>query len=213
MIKRLLIFGCGGHGRELFWVAQRTLPRETRIEFVVDHERFLIPDVKGAPVHLFEDLKPDSGSRFIIALGDAELRERAAEKMQTRFEPTSLVDPSVIMGGDVTIGPGSILMPGCILTTNITLGSHCHLNIGCRVSHDVRLADFSTLSPGVQVSGSVHIGRSAFLGTGVSTINGSPDQILSIGSNSIVAAGACVIRDVPDSTMVAGVPAIPKAGS
>ncbi|NRB76765.1 MAG: hypothetical protein HRU46_20585, partial [Verrucomicrobiales bacterium] len=101
MIKRLLIFGCGGHGRELFWVAQRTLPRETRIEFVVDHERFLVPDVKGAPVHLFEDLEPDPGSRFIVALGNSRLRERAAAKMQTRFEPTSLVDPSVIMSEDV----------------------------------------------------------------------------------------------------------------
>jgi acetyltransferase-like isoleucine patch superfamily enzyme len=64
------------------------------------------------------------------------------------------------------------------------------------------------LSPGVHVSGYVHIGRRVFIGTGVNIVNGKPGKPLVIGDDAIVAAGACVTRDVPPRCLVAGVPAV-----
>lgn len=49
---------------------------------------------------------------------------------------------------------------------------------------------------------SVHIKRGALLGANVTVVPG-----ITIGENAIVAAGAVVTKDVPDNTMVGGVPA------
>ena len=91
--------------------------------------------------------------------------------------------------------------------TGIKLARHVHINIACTISHDVTIGEFSTLSPGVHVSGHVRIGKSVFIGTGANIINGSASQPLVIGDGAIVAAGACVTRDVEPGSMVAGVPA------
>lgn len=48
----------------------------------------------------------------------------------------------------------------------------------------------------------VHIKQGAWIGMGATILPG-----VSIGRNSIVAAGAVVVRDVPDDVIVAGVPA------
>jgi len=46
------------------------------------------------------------------------------------------------------------------------------------------------------------IGKGAWIGNGARIIGG-----VTIGNNAIVAAGSVVIRDVPESAIVAGVPA------
>jgi acetyltransferase-like isoleucine patch superfamily enzyme len=56
----------------------------------------------------------------------------------------------------------------------------------------------------------VEIGAQAFIGIGATISNGRPGAPLRIGEGAIVAAGACVTRDVPAGAMVAGVPATRK---
>ena len=209
-MKRLLIFGAGGHGRELAWIARRCLPASVRVEFVVDRPEFWKRSVAGCRVHLFEDLEPDAATAFIAALGDPKSRRIAAAKMSANFAATSLADPSIICSERVFASPGSVVMPGCVLTTNIHIGGHAHINIGCRLSHDVTIGDFATLSPAVCLAGNIRIGQGAFLGIGASVINGSPSAPLVIGHGAVVAAGACVTKNVPPGAMVAGVPAVIK---
>lgn len=81
------------------------------------------------------------------------------------------------------------------------------INLSCTISHDVSIGDYSVLSPGVNVAGHVHIGREVFVGTNVCFINGNANKPLVIGDGAVIAAGACVTRDVPAGAMVAGVPA------
>ena len=50
--------------------------------------------------------------------------------------------------------------------------------------------------------GSVHIKRNVWIGAGATILPG-----VTVGENSIVAAGAVVTKDVPDNTIVGGVPA------
>ena len=76
------------------------------------------------------------------------------------------------------------------------------MNTGAIIEHDCIIGDFANICPGVSMAGHTKIGRKSFLGIG-STIM---DDI-TVGEESVVGAGAVVIRNVPDRVVVAGVPA------
>jgi acetyltransferase-like isoleucine patch superfamily enzyme len=52
------------------------------------------------------------------------------------------------------------------------------------------------------VLGKVHIKKNAWIGAAATILPG-----VTVGENAVVAAGAVVSKDVPDNTVVAGVPA------
>lgn len=84
--------------------------------------------------------------------------------------------------GGITIGDGSLIGHGSVLTT---------LNHG--VDPDRR---------GDMTPAPVVIGRKVWLGAAVTVVPG-----VTIGDGAIVGAGAVVTKDVPNDTIVAGVPA------
>ena len=63
--------------------------------------------------------------------------------------------------------------------------------------HPVSIKDRKTLAVG-----KVHIKKNAWIGANVTILPG-----VTIGENSIVAAGAVVSKDVPDNSIVGGIPA------
>lgn len=207
----LYIFGSGGHGRELAWLAESLWPKNLEIRFLVDDERYLGPPVNGHSVHLVDDVVFGDEARYVIGLGDSAHRRSIAGRLSSvGAVATVLVHPSVHISSSVEIKSGSVVCAGSIVTVNATLGEHSHVNIGCTLSHDVAIGSFVTLSPGVHIAGNVRIESGAFLGIGASVINGRGSAPLVIGADAVVAAGACVTRDVPASSLVAGVPAVQK---
>jgi sugar O-acyltransferase (sialic acid O-acetyltransferase NeuD family) len=208
---RLFIFGAGGHGREVAWLAQEVLGKVAVYSFLVDKREYLLDSVNGVPVQLLCDIKVGEADQFVVALGDPSLRRKATKNcLMAGLFPTTLVHPRVEMSSFAEIGAGSVICAGSIITTNVVLGNHVHVNVGCTISHDVRIGDFATLSPGVHVSGNVEIGAGAFIGTGANIINGKSGQPLLIGEGAVVAAGACVTKTVEAGALVAGVPAMRK---
>lgn len=206
--RKLFVVGSGGFGREVAWLAS-SIRSDVELQFVVDRPEYLTPDVAGISVRLLADLRPEAdGAHYVVAIGDPQARKRLANLMEcSGFTATSLVHPSVQMSERVAVGVGSILAAGSILTVDIEVGRHSQVHVGCAVGHDAVIGDFSTLCPGVRVSGNVRIGNGVFLGVGAVIINGSPGKPLTIGDHAVIAAGACVTKDVEPDTMVAGVPA------
>ena len=211
--ERLLIFGAGGFGREVAWLAQECWGERTDIVFCVDQPQYVSAPVNGIPVRLLQEFAGDISDRlaYVVAVGDPEQRIRIAGLHESMgIPPATLVHPRVEASRWIEIGPGSILCAGVIATTNIVIGAHVHINLDCTIGHDAVIGDYATLSPGVHVSGNVTIGRRVFVGTGATIINGSPTSPLLIGDGAVVAAGACVTRPVEPGALVAGVPAVRK---
>jgi|SRR5579862_9037591 len=205
----LAIFGAGGHGREIAWLARECFGEGTALTFVVDHQESVEKSINGIGVMQLEDFAHrHPGSQVVVAIGDPLSRERSAAKCRAaglRF--VSLLHPRVEVSPWISLGEGCVVCAGSVLTANLVLGLHVHVNVMCSVSHDVNIGDFSTLSPGVHIAGWVTMGQRVFIGTGASIKNGSRDRPIVIGDDAIIGAGACVIGDVEPETTVAGVPA------
>lgn len=209
--RRLYIFGAGGFGREVAWLAEQSRGDSTEIVFVVDQAEYLSTPINGVNVCLLAKLVAQSDARYVVALGSPTHRCRISKILDAQgISPAILIHPRSEMSRYIEVGIGSIVCAGVIATTNIIVGKHVHINLGCTIGHDVRIGNFSTLSPGVHVSGHVNIGDSVFIGTGATIINGAPDNPIVIGNGAVIAAGACVTRSVAAGSMVAGVPAIQK---
>ena len=210
-IRRLYIFGAGGFGREVAWLAEQCWGSEVERRFVVDQPAYLCPPINGVEVELLDEASPIDGDRFIVAIGEPGLRRKAAAAcIRTGLQPIHLVHPRVEMSARVELDEGVVVCAGSIITTNVRLGAHVHVNLACTIGHDVSIGDYTTLSPGVHVSGHVEIAEDVFIGTGANIINGSATTPLVIGKGAVIAAGACVTRPVEPGALVAGVPAVRK---
>ena len=106
--------------------------------------------------------------------------------------------------GDVTIGDYTRIGIHCTVIGPVCIGSHVNLAQGITVTalnHNfedtsMRIDEQGISTKPVIISDDVWIGANAVILPGVT-----------IGRHSVVAAGAVVTKDVPDNSLVAGIPA------
>ena len=102
----------------------------------------------------------------------------------------------------VHVGEGTIICAGTIITVDVKIGNHVIINLDCTLGHDDVLSDYVTVYPSVNISGCCTIGQCVELGTGMQIIQG-----ISITDDSIVGAGACVVKDIEEAGVYVGTPA------
>ena len=103
---------------------------------------------------------------------------------------------------------------------NITISKNVFLNMGCKfqdqggifiddgalIGHNVVLATLNhAMDPedrATMIPAPIHIGKRVWIGANATVLPG-----VTIGDGAIVAAGAVVTKDVPENTVVGGVPA------
>lgn len=209
--KDLYIIGAGGFGREVAWLVERINKTDATWNlrgFIDDDVSLHGTSKNGYPVLGGCDyLKKLSKETWVVcAVAAAKTRRKIIEYIKDfpLIKFGTLVDPGAICSEKVTVGEGSIICAGAIITVNISIGSHAIINVACTIGHDVVLHDFATIYPSANVSGNVTINECAELGTGMQIIQGK-----TIGAESIVGAGAVVVRDIPDKCVAVGCPAKP----
>jgi len=208
---KFYIFGAGGFGREVAWLASRRWGTTIATEFVVTEEKFLVPAINNIKCTMLSEIIVDSNTRYAIAVGDPASRKKISMLCDSsNLLSTRVIHPLFEASKWIEIGNGTIICSGVIATTNIKIGCHVQINLSCTIGHDVEIGNYTTLSPGVHISGNVVIGSGVFIGTGANIINGSSQSPITIGENSVIAAGACVTKSVEPNSMVAGVPAVKK---
>ncbi|MEO6603098.1 MAG: acyltransferase [Polyangiaceae bacterium] len=157
-------------------------------------------------------------SRRILAEAAASFPTQSFSRTRTallRAAGVRIGEHTLIQGPVRITGSGNPCKSVSIQGHTIISGP-LHLDVGApieigwwvRIGHDVSLLTISheigneQLRSGDRVFAPITIGNGAWLASRTVVLPG-----VTIGNGSVVAAGAVVTRDVPDNTLVAGVPA------
>lgn len=210
-MKDLIIIGASGFGREVSWLVERInkIQDEWNLLGFIDDD----PELFGKTIDGYKVLGgclvltkyPDA--YVICAIAASSIRKKVIQRIRelnANVQFAILIDPTVEISKRVKLGIGNIICAHSILTVDISLGNHVIINLDCTVGHDAKIHDFVTLYPSVNVSGKTNIGECVEIGTGTQIIQGK-----TIGNNSVIGAGAVVVRDIPDNCTAVGMPAKP----
>lgn len=207
-MKDIVIIGAGGFGREVAWLIEEInkVGKEWNIVgFVDDNE-----DIQGKNINDYEvigniEWLKSQELNVVNAIGDPKVKKKVMQRLvnSKNLYPV-LIHPSVIYSDKVSFGEGSIICAGNIITVNVEIGSHVIINLDCTIGHDVVLGDYNTILPSVNVSGFVKTAECVSVGTSSAIIQG-----VSIGENTVVGAGAVVLKDLPSNCTAVGAPAKP----
>ncbi len=207
-MKRLLIIGAGGFGREVLRWAREAEDHGRQWEpagFLDDQPEALrkigredLPIL--GPVW---DYKPKADDIFICALGKSELRANVFAHFRKKGASFArIIHRSSCPGPGVSLGEGVILCPGVVLTCDITVGPNTAFNVHTAVGHDARIGAHCQISSFCDITGGVELGDRVFLGSRASLLPG-----VRVGDGATVGAGSVVIRPVVTGTTVFGNPA------
>jgi carbonic anhydrase/acetyltransferase-like protein (isoleucine patch superfamily) len=175
----------GSHGRDISVIFQRAHPdKELR---VWDDD--------------FYPIDPDALRHVIIGINDPRERKRLAVKYPGMGPPRAIVDPSAIIGPNVTLARGVIVAPLACLLHDVDLGEHVHVNYHASMTR-CTVGAYTTVSPGATICGDVEIGEVCMIGAGAVVC----DRV-TIGDHVTVAAGAIIppLSVVPSGSRVIGV--------
>ena len=206
-MKDLYIIGAGGFGREVAWLVERIneIEQTWNIKgFIDDNEsRWGTKENDYIVLGGCDYLKTLGEVYAVCAIGAAKVRKSVIEKIQeSSIKFATLIDPSVLISKRVEVGEGTIICANSILTVDIKIGKHVIINCDCTIGHDDIIDDFVTIYPSVNVSGNVHLGECSELGTGMQIIQGK-----TVAKNTIIGAGAVVVKDIEISGTYVGSPA------
>ncbi|MFC1453932.1 acetyltransferase [Verrucomicrobiota bacterium] len=211
-MKRLLIIGAGGFGREVLrWALDLpSVSRDWEVGGFLDaNPKALAGYVCPYPV-LADPItyRPETTDRFVCAIGKPSAKMALCNALNKRgAEFISLIHPTAIIGDQCTIGKGCIICPGVVITTDVSIGNFVTINLHSTIGHDAVIGDGCTLSAHVDITGFASLGQCVFLGSHASILPSAK-----VGNFAVVGAGSVVLKRVKPGVTVMGVPTKQIAG-
>jgi len=205
-MKNLVIIGAGALGQEVAWLVEEineNKPTWNLIGFLDDYASIKNQTILGYKIlGSIEDYSKFKDAYFSIAYGDPRLREKIYNSINgSNLNWATLISPTVRIHSTNKIGKGVVIGRYTDLTVNCKINDLVYLNIHVVLGHEVMIDEFTIISPNVTINGGGKIGRACQIGANAFI------KDITIGNYSTVGASSCVIKNVDEYCVVAGVPA------
>lgn len=200
-ISIIYILGDGGHAKDIKFIIHRQ-PTDSWYKNALIRT---LDDKDGDMVdaYLKEMARHGGYMSYLIGVNSSQKRREIASRMDKIYARPAyaLVDPTAIVPSDAQTD-GCVFGPYSVVSADATVGIHTHLNVGASINQGSYVGDFCTLSPGVRVCGDCTIGAAVQFGANSTVIN-----LMNVGNNVILGAGAVVTNNIQSDVTAVGVPA------
>jgi sugar O-acyltransferase (sialic acid O-acetyltransferase NeuD family) len=202
----MLIIGAGGFAKQLlevfFQIGEKNLSFYDDTGTATDLFCNRYPVIK-TKTEAIEYLKKKD-KRFLLGIGGPINRKIMAERfIEWGGEIQSLFSPKAYISNfGCQFGKGINILTSGIIENNVSIADGVLINIGAYITHDCKIGDYTEISPRVTIGGNCRIGDFCNLGTNCTIL-----PKVNLGKNVIVGAGAVVTKDIPDNSLVVGIPA------
>lgn len=208
-MKKLVIVGAGGFGREIAWQIQKNKFVKYNYDilgFVDDCENKVNTYVNGYKVigNLDWLLQYEDFISVVVCIANVNIRKKIIQSLKEnpKIDFPVIICDNVSIADSVFIGEGTIICEYSLISTNTNIGKHCIIDYHCSIGHDVVIKDLVTIYPGSNIAGNILIDKFVEIGSGVQIIQGK-----NICSKVVIGAGSVVIKNICNDGTYVGVPA------
>ncbi|MDH8700765.1 sugar O-acyltransferase (sialic acid O-acetyltransferase NeuD family) [Dysgonomonadaceae bacterium PH5-43] len=203
-MKKAIIIGAGTYGQVY---AEYLKKKYDIIGYVDDAENLQGQIVNGIKVignrtTLLKDIERNVS--VFAPIGNNAIRTNLLEELTKEgFETPSFIHPNTIIHESVILGKAIYILPGTNIMPCTEIKDFTMISMGVNIAHHNLIEKGCFFSQGSNIGASIHINEQAYFGIASTAMTG----IKEVGKNTLIGAGAVVIKDVPDNAVVAGVPA------
>jgi sugar O-acyltransferase (sialic acid O-acetyltransferase NeuD family) len=162
----------------------------------------------GLPLVAFEEIAerfPPATHDMLVLIGYKRMRERAAMFARAKergYRLANLISPSSQVAEDVELGENVIIGDFVFIGSDVRLGNQVIIRPSSHIGHHTRIDDHAFIAPGCMIASACRIGELSYLGIGVTVI-----EKVTLGRETLAAAGSVVCGDVAPHSQVLGNPA------
>ena len=206
-MKKLIIIGAGGFGREVLGYAldMPVSQRDWEVFGFID-DNLAALDQYSMDYHVIGSIKehvPKSEEVFICALGDPKIKLQVCGMLEEKDATfTNVMHPSALIGRTAKHGNGLIMAPYSGLSADVKLGKFVTVNSYSGFGHDSVAENGCTLSAHCDVTGFGYLEEGVFLGS-----HAVVAPHVRVGKYAKVGAGSVAIKNVEAFSVVFGSPA------
>ena len=205
-MKKILILGAGGFGRELLqWIKDINAEKPTwEIGGFLDDNLQALDGVEidYPVVGTISDWQPKDDEVFALAMGKPQLKRMVVEKLKSRGAHfAAVIHPTALVSPFAHYGEGLVMFPYSKLSCNSTVGDFVSI-LTTPIGHDNEIGDYTMISGGCNIVRNVKIGKDVFVAAGVCIA-----QDVVVKDGAYIGLGSVVLKDVKAGTKVFGNPA------
>ena len=180
------------------------------VGFLDDDVKYEGKSVQGVPVLGTTALLPDLKKKYDVEaiycpIGNNKIRVGFLERARNLgYKTPNFIHHTVVIGPHVKIADkGVYVLQATQIMPFVTIDKDVMISAGSNIIHHSHLSQGTFISNGVNFGAFVVAEKYAYIGMGSTVMTG----VKVVGEDSLVGAGAVVVKDVPAFTIVAGVPA------
>lgn len=207
-MKDIILLGAGGHCKSVIDSIENA--GEFNIIGILDKDdknkdkNISKYKILGSDILLQQLYNKGIKNAFICLAGDNNgfLRKKLYNiAKDIGFEFPVIKDKTAIVSKNSIIEEGVFVGKGAVVNSGSYIGKNTIINTKAIIEHDVKIGEYCHVAPGAVLCGEVNVKPHCLIGANSTVI-----PMKNIDENSIISAGAVIIKDVLKNSVIVGNP-------